>query len=308
MRHQNMRLGYGQERLSRFALEVPNHASGHVLNIDSTLAQIRVVDLTQRVGVTLRYFLKNIFNIAAVGFEFAQNFIDERSVFHHEQMRIENTRILGPDRLCDALLHLENLPARLHERGLETRNLFRDVSWFDPVACDIVHFVAHDVRATARDARSDSDTLKANFLFRALFAHLAGRVAQMSIFVKASFNQLLDFVHRLIRILSFAANVQLGTLPRSQHHQTHDAFSVDLLAFLIDPHFTTKAGRDADEHGRGPRMQPEAIHNRNIFFYFPGVASSSAFAIQKSHQFFSINSSNFVLNSRALFRPIPFNF
>ena len=55
-------------------------------------------------------------------------------------------------------------------------------------------------------------------------------------------------------------------------------------------------------------MQPKAIYDGNIFFYFSGVASSSAFAIQKSHQSFSINFSNFVLNSKALFRPIPFNF
>ena len=126
MRHQNMRLRYGQERLCRFALQIPNHAPGHVLDIDSALAQIRIVDLAQRVGVTLRYFLKNIFNVAAVGFEFAKHFVDQRPIFHDQQMRIENARILGPDRLCDALLHLENLPARLHERGLETRNLLRD--------------------------------------------------------------------------------------------------------------------------------------------------------------------------------------
>ena len=47
----------------------------------------------------------------------------------------------------------------------------------------VVHFVAHDVRATTRDARSDSDTLKTNLLFRALLAHLGMRVSHKKISV-----------------------------------------------------------------------------------------------------------------------------
>ena len=63
------------------------------------------------------------------------------------------------------LLHLENLHARLDERGLETRDLVRDLRRINPVTRDIVHFVAHDMRSPARDPGRNPDALKTNFLF-----------------------------------------------------------------------------------------------------------------------------------------------
>ena len=125
MRHEDVRLGHGEKRLGRFPLQIANDAAGHVLNIERALAQIRIVDLAQRFRVTLRHFLKNEFHVATIGFEFAQDFVDQRPILDHEQMRIENAGVLGADRFRDALLHLENLRARLDQRGFEARDLLR---------------------------------------------------------------------------------------------------------------------------------------------------------------------------------------
>ena len=102
--------------LGRLALEVANDAPGHVLDVERAFAQIGIIDLAQRFGVTRRHFLENPFHVAKIGFQFAQDFIDQGAIFDHEQMRIENPGVLRPDRFGDLLLHFENLHARLDQR------------------------------------------------------------------------------------------------------------------------------------------------------------------------------------------------
>ena len=113
MRHQNVLLGRRQESLRRLALQIPDHPPRHVLNIERALAQIGIVDLAQRLRVIGRHFVENKLHIAKVGLQLAQDFIDQRPVLDHEQMRIENGRVLRPDRLRDPLLHFQNLRAGL---------------------------------------------------------------------------------------------------------------------------------------------------------------------------------------------------
>src|SRR5476649_408882 len=92
--------------------------------------------------------------------------------------------------------------------------------------------------------------------------------ALASILVEAPVDQIFDLFHRLVGVRAFAANQQLRTLPGGQHHETHDTLAVDLFAFLLHPDFGAIAARDADEHGRRPRVQTEAIDNRNLLLDF----------------------------------------
>ena len=174
MRDEDVRLAHSEKRFGRFPLQITNDPARHVLNIDGAFAQIRIVNLAQRFRIAPGHFLKNIFHVAAIGFEFAQDLIDQRPILDHEQVRIEHARVLGADRFRNALLHLENLRACLHERGFEARDLFRHLARFDTITRNVIDLVAHHVRTAARNARTYSDTLETQFRFRAFIAHLAG--------------------------------------------------------------------------------------------------------------------------------------
>ena len=76
MRNENVRLAQGKERLGSFALQIANHALCHVLNIQRTLSQIGIVDLIQGLGVTRGDFLEDPLDIAEIGFQLPQHFVD----------------------------------------------------------------------------------------------------------------------------------------------------------------------------------------------------------------------------------------
>src|SRR3984893_19592892 len=51
MRDENVRLSQSQECFWRFALEIANDPASHVLNVESALAQVRIVDFAECLGV-----------------------------------------------------------------------------------------------------------------------------------------------------------------------------------------------------------------------------------------------------------------
>jgi len=52
------------------------------------------------------------------------DFLDERGVFEHEQMRVEDAGVVGAESLVDLALHVEDLLARLGQGLFEAANLF----------------------------------------------------------------------------------------------------------------------------------------------------------------------------------------
>src|SRR5204862_5234424 len=98
---------------------------------------------------------------------------------HDEEMSVENPCVLRPDRLGDPFLHLENLGTRLEERGLESRDLARDLRRVNPMARDLVAIVVDDVERAPGNAGGNADALEAHFLFRVIAAH-PERIARMS--------------------------------------------------------------------------------------------------------------------------------
>ena len=68
---QNVRFTGGQERFGTFTLQIANNPTSDVLNIQGPLAQVWVVDFTQRFGVTGGDLLKNRFDVAMLALKFA---------------------------------------------------------------------------------------------------------------------------------------------------------------------------------------------------------------------------------------------
>ena len=138
-------LAQGKECLGSLALQVANHSLCHVLNVQRTLSQIGIIDLIQCLGVTRGDFLKDPFDIAKIGFQFPQHFVDQRAILYDEQMCIENGGIFRADGFCNALLHFQNLHARLNKRGLEPPDFVRDLRRRDAVTRDVIQVIAHDM-------------------------------------------------------------------------------------------------------------------------------------------------------------------
>ena len=65
-----------------------------------------------------------MFHIVTIVFERAENFIDQRAVFDHQKMGVEDARIFRSNRIRNTLLDLEKLGPGGYEGGLEARDFF----------------------------------------------------------------------------------------------------------------------------------------------------------------------------------------
>ena len=127
MRQEDVGMRQSQKILGRFSLEITHHSARDVLDLERALVKIWVVDFPQGIRVMSRHFLEHELDIAKIGLEFAQHFIDQGSVFDDQQVCVKNPGVLRPNRLGDALLHFENLRTGLNQRRLETGNLVGDL-------------------------------------------------------------------------------------------------------------------------------------------------------------------------------------
>src|SRR2546421_3341558 len=108
VRDKDVRFAMQRNGAGRFALEIANDPTHHVLNIERALTQVRIIDMAKRLSVSRSDLMKNSLDIDTFTFEFAQYFVDQGAVLHHEQMRVENASVFGADGLGDFLLHLQN--------------------------------------------------------------------------------------------------------------------------------------------------------------------------------------------------------
>src|SRR5881227_608736 len=100
-------------------------------------------------------------------------------------MRIENGCILCSDGFRNALLHFQNLHARLNKRGLEPPDLVRNLGRRDPVPRDVIQVIAHDMDLAAGHSGRNACSFKPDFLTLAA-AHAPARLKQMSNNARAS--------------------------------------------------------------------------------------------------------------------------
>src|SRR5262245_25184539 len=199
-------------------------------------------------------------------------------------MCMENSCIFRPNGLCNALLHIQNLHARLNKGRFKAPYFVRDLGMRDAVTNDVIQVIAHDMNLGTGHSRRDAYSFKPDFLVRAV-AHAPARVKQMSnnansvdrivalrrpdaaaprptsILVKTRLDQCLKFFHRLVGVRTFATDVQLRPLPGSEHHQTHNAFAIYHFPLLRYPDFRAVTTRNSHEHGRGSRVESKSIRD-----------------------------------------------
>ena len=122
------------------------------MDVQSALTQIRIIDFAQCLGVTACYFLKNPLDVAKIGFQFPQHFVDQSAILHYEKVSVKNRCIFGSDGFRNTLLHLQNLHPRLNERRFETPNLVGDLRRRDAIARHVVEIVANDMDLAMGDS------------------------------------------------------------------------------------------------------------------------------------------------------------
>src|SRR5207237_9542965 len=79
-------------------------------------------------------------------------------------MRIGYGFVLCSDGFRNALLHFQNLHARLNKRGLEPPDLVRNLGRRDPVPRDVIQVIAHDMDLAAGHSGRNACSLKPHFL------------------------------------------------------------------------------------------------------------------------------------------------
>src|SRR6266446_5734391 len=100
-------------------------------------------------------------------------------------MSIENGCIFCSDRFCNALLHLQNLHARLDKSRFEARDFIPYLGRRNAVTPDLIELIAHYMDLAAGDSGRDASSFKPNFFLRGVAAHPLGRVRQMSNIAKS---------------------------------------------------------------------------------------------------------------------------
>jgi len=153
MRNQNVRLAQGKKCLGSFTLQIANYSLGDVLNIECAFPQIWVIDFAQGLSVTRGDFLERPLHIAKIGLKFSQNFIDQRAILDHEQVRIENRCVFRANGFGNPLLHLKDLHPRLDEPGLEPPDFIRNLRWRNLVTHHFINVLADDMNSAEGDSR-----------------------------------------------------------------------------------------------------------------------------------------------------------
>jgi len=91
------------------AQESVQHPGGNVPHIGGALPQILVVHPAEGGAIFFGDLLEGVFGVDFLLLDEADHFIDQRGVFQHEQVSVEDTGVLGAHRFVDLVLDLEDL-------------------------------------------------------------------------------------------------------------------------------------------------------------------------------------------------------
>src|SRR5690242_6320630 len=80
------------------------------------------------------------------------------------------------------------------------------------------------------------------------------------LFAETGGDQLLDRLHRFGLVRPVRLDHDARAFGRGEHHDSHDAFSVDAPSVAAYPHFALELTGNLRELRRSPGMQPEAVY------------------------------------------------
>jgi hypothetical protein len=86
------------------------------------------------------------------------------------------------------------------------------------------------------------------------------------VLAEAIINELAERVHRLYRVVTFGADLDLGASRRRQQQQPEYALGINPFLTCISSHkinIAFECCREADETGGSPRVKAESIPDRN---------------------------------------------
>ena len=124
--------------------QIVQHARRQVAHVGGALAEIFIVGREERLGVTLGNGVKGEFDVDLLLLDQADGFAHQGMVFEHQQMRLENVRLLRAQIFHHLALHLQDLLAGLDQRlfkptGLPGHFVGRNLTLGDDVAGAMQH-------------------------------------------------------------------------------------------------------------------------------------------------------------------------
>jgi len=164
VRQQNVRRQDTAMRQTLLAEKIVDHAPADIVNVHRALAQVGIINIGECLRIAVRDLLEDVFDIQLVALKRPQHFVDQRAIFDHQQVRVEDARVLRANGFGDPLLHIDDLPARLNQRRFETGNLPGDLALLDSAHRWILVLRPVHEDSPAGDAGGNSDTLETTFL------------------------------------------------------------------------------------------------------------------------------------------------
>ena len=119
------------QMMRRLAQQIPQDPLGDVANVASPFPQVFIVNLVKRFDVPLGNVVEAGLDIDAGGFEFPYRLADQRLIFEHHQVGIEDPRFIGPQILLHLILDLGDLLTGGDEPLIEAGDLLDPLAGVD---------------------------------------------------------------------------------------------------------------------------------------------------------------------------------
>ncbi len=284
-----------------------DHAPPDIEDVRRPFPKIRILHLLHALGVGADDVLIDAFHAHFPHFQLAANRPGDGAVRRHHQMRLKDVGLLLAKGMGELLADFLDLFPGLEQRRLQAPHfilnlLFPDRGGMDP---DFL-LPAENRQSSADHARGGGDPRESEFRTSrgtGGFAHGTKFSPPGLLLVELSFHQLQEGLDRLRGPGPRGDNADPRAHPGSQHHQPHDALSVDRFPVFLHVNLTFVPVGLPDKHRRRAGMQPQPVFDHGLLPVFASLARSHG---QRSFRLSRVSS--FSLNSIAENWPIVFIF
>ena len=231
------------------------HPPHHMLHIVLAGAQIRVVHVLEYLDQQIPLDLQRPFGIALARANQLDRRLGESRVFQHQQMGVDKGGNLRRRRRRNLDPHIAQLPPGYLQTIQKTLDFILDDGVGDGVLGDFRLVALQQVGSADRIPPGNPDAMQRKRHAEALSFAL----------VETAAHQIFEMFERLLGLGTAGAQLQLGATRGRQHHDTHDAFTVDFAPVAQQPDLGVESGRQSHELGGGSGVQPQSVDDD----YFP---------------------------------------